>query len=45
MRLGKVFVLADKEHDVIPEVLVEVAAETIAEVLSFANVDCRFSRF
>jgi hypothetical protein len=45
MGLGQVFVLTDKEKDVIPIILVKVDPQAITDTFGFANVNSGFSEF
>ncbi len=45
MGLGQVFVLTDKEKEVIPKILVKVDPQAITDTFGFANVNNGFSGF
>ena len=43
MRFRQILILAREEHDLIPEVFVELALQSVANTFRFANVDRRFT--
>ena len=45
MSLGQIFVLTDEERDLIPEILVVVILNSVADALSLADIDRGLSCF